>query len=95
MSRDNVGWGAPCIHGELLILGIEISQATGRQMLTLYVAHIYIGMSILDVMGLFEGHAANTVQFASLIFCILSAIYAFCISWIFRTLTISYRILSD
>jgi transposase InsO family protein len=28
MQSDNVGWGAPRIHGELLKLGIEISQAT-------------------------------------------------------------------
>ncbi len=28
MSRDNVGWGAPRIHGELQMLGIDISQAT-------------------------------------------------------------------
>ncbi len=28
MSRDNVGWGAPRIHGELQLLGIHISQAT-------------------------------------------------------------------
>jgi transposase InsO family protein len=28
MSRDNVGWGAPRIHGELLMLGINVSQAT-------------------------------------------------------------------
>ncbi len=28
MSRDNVGWGAPRIHGELSILGINVSQAT-------------------------------------------------------------------
>jgi hypothetical protein len=28
MSRDNVGWGAPRIHGELQKLGIQISQAT-------------------------------------------------------------------
>ena len=28
MSRDNPLWGAPRIHGELLKLGIEISQAT-------------------------------------------------------------------
>ena len=27
MSRDNPLWGAPRIHGELLKLGIEISQA--------------------------------------------------------------------
>ncbi len=28
MSRENPLWGAPRIHGELLMLGIEISQAT-------------------------------------------------------------------
>ena len=28
MQATNVGWGAPRIHGELLKLGIEISQAT-------------------------------------------------------------------
>ena len=28
MSQDNVGWGAPRIHGELRMLGIDISQAT-------------------------------------------------------------------
>jgi putative transposase len=28
MSRDNPLWGAPRIHGELLKLGIQISQAT-------------------------------------------------------------------
>ena len=28
MQSANVGWGAPRIHGELLKLGIEVSQAT-------------------------------------------------------------------
>ena len=28
MSRVNVGWGAPRIHGELQMLGIEVCQAT-------------------------------------------------------------------
>jgi transposase InsO family protein len=28
MSRDNVGWGAPRIHGELQMLGIHVSEAT-------------------------------------------------------------------
>ena len=30
MSRDNPLWGAPRIHGELLKLGIDVSQATFR-----------------------------------------------------------------
>ncbi len=28
MSRDNIGWGAPRIHGELQMLGIQISEST-------------------------------------------------------------------
>jgi hypothetical protein len=34
MSRDNPLWGVPRIHGELLILGIEVSESTvGRYMI--------------------------------------------------------------
>ena len=36
MSRDNVGWGAPRIHGELQMLGIHVSQATVAK----YMAHL-------------------------------------------------------
>ena len=28
MQATNIGWGAPRIHGELLKLGVEVSQAT-------------------------------------------------------------------
>jgi hypothetical protein len=28
MARENVLWGAPRIHGELLMLGFNVSQAT-------------------------------------------------------------------
>jgi hypothetical protein len=28
MSHDNIGWGAPRIHGELQMLGIHVSEAT-------------------------------------------------------------------
>jgi len=34
MSRENVLWGAPRIHGELLKLGIEVSQATVSKYIT-------------------------------------------------------------
>jgi len=34
MSRENPPWGAPRIHGELLMLGIEVSESTvGRYMI--------------------------------------------------------------
>jgi hypothetical protein len=32
MSRNNPGWGAPRIYGELLKPGIEITEPNGRQM---------------------------------------------------------------
>jgi len=28
MSRDNIGWGAPRIHGELQMVGIQVSEST-------------------------------------------------------------------
>ncbi|MDP1585290.1 MAG: hypothetical protein Q8M18_17870 [Bradyrhizobium sp.] len=31
MSQENPLWGAPRIHGELLKLGLAVSQAHGRQ----------------------------------------------------------------
>ncbi len=34
MSRENPLWGAPRIHGELLKLGIEISEATVSKLVT-------------------------------------------------------------
>jgi hypothetical protein len=36
MSRDNIGWGAPRIRGELQMLGIEVSQATVAKYMLLH-----------------------------------------------------------
>jgi len=37
MARDNFSWGAPRIHGELLMLGFDVSQATvSRYLSTVY-----------------------------------------------------------
>src|SRR3981189_2419417 len=33
MAEANVGWGAPRIHGELLKLGIEVSERTGSRLI--------------------------------------------------------------
>jgi len=33
MSTENLLWGAPRIHGELLKLGFEVAQSSGRQVL--------------------------------------------------------------
>ncbi len=34
MSRENAPWGAPRIHGELLMLGIEVAESTAAQYMT-------------------------------------------------------------
>jgi hypothetical protein len=34
MARDNVGWGAPRIHGELLKLGFVVSEATVSRLIS-------------------------------------------------------------
>ena len=51
--------------------------APGRQALTLYVAHILIGMGILDEMGLLDGSLSPQQIFQySLGFCAAAAIHA-------------------
>ncbi len=34
MSRNNIGWGAPRIHGELQMLGIQVSESTVAKYMT-------------------------------------------------------------
>lgn len=51
--------------------------APGRQSLTLYVAHILIGMGLLDEVGLLDGSLSTVEIFwFSVVFCIACAIYA-------------------
>ncbi|HHL42090.1 MAG TPA: DUF418 domain-containing protein [Hellea balneolensis] len=49
------------------VLGFLV--APGRQALTLYVAHIYVGMGVLQSLGYLESGRAEIAFFASLIFC--------------------------
>ncbi len=48
----------------------------GRQSLTLYMAHIVLGMGTLDTLGLLGGQPVTVSLAASLIFCILAVVYA-------------------
>ena len=48
----------------------------GRQTLTLYVAHIYLGMGMLDVLGMLGGQSIEQVMLASLLFCLACILYA-------------------
>jgi uncharacterized membrane protein YeiB len=57
---------------------------TGRQALTLYIAHIFIGMGILEALGMFEGQSAQMAIFAASIFIIASIFYVMLYSRFFK-----------
>jgi uncharacterized protein len=48
----------------------------GRQSLTLYAAHIYLGMEAMALFGWMQNQSAKTAIIASIIFCIAAIIYA-------------------
>lgn len=50
--------------------------ATGRQTLTLYIAHILIGMGTLEGLGLLGGQSYGAVAMAVTLFCVAAVIYA-------------------
>ncbi len=55
----------------------EWLAAPGRMALTLYVAHIYIGMGLLDALGLLNGSLTSGEIFTyALGFCLLSSLFA-------------------
>lgn len=76
-----------CLYASELFRHSRLFRAiipAGRQTLTLYIAHIYIGMSILEMMGMLEGQTANIALSASVIFCVAATIYAFLWSRMFK-----------
>ncbi|HBR98089.1 MAG TPA: transporter [Gammaproteobacteria bacterium] len=48
----------------------------GRQTLTLYIVHIYIGMGALEALGMFSGQSMGSVMAASLLFTVCACLYA-------------------
>ena len=58
-------------HGILRIL-----VPAGRQTLTLYIAHILIGMGILEALGLLGGQSIQAAVIAAVLFCAVATIYA-------------------
>ena len=56
----------------------------GRQTLTLYIAHIVIGMGLLEALRLTENQSTATALFASLVFCAAAATFAWLWSRRFR-----------
>ncbi len=56
---------------------LKLVGPAGRQTLTLYIAHILIGMGTLEAMGLLGGQTVQSAVIAALVFCLASTIYAF------------------
>lgn len=79
------GVGAACVViGACLLIAdrfaamgvMRIFVPAGRQTLTLYIAHILIGMGTLEALGMLGGQSVAQAVWASLLFCIAATIYA-------------------
>lgn len=55
---------------------LTVITPAGRQTLTLYIAHILIGMGVLEALGMLENQTVNTALIASMIFCLAATIFA-------------------
>ncbi len=55
---------------------LELFIPAGRQTLTLYIAHIVIGMGVMEALDLIGGQAAYEALLASMLFCIAATLYA-------------------
>ena len=71
------GW---CQHSAIL----KMITPAGRQTLTLYIAHILIGMGTLEELGLLGGQSLAAAVSAALLFCILATVYAYFWSKLFK-----------
>jgi len=80
------GIGAACVVVGLCLLAADrlaaigvtqIVAPAGRQTLTLYIAHILIGMGALEAMGLLGGQTVGQAICAALAFCAAATVYAF------------------
>lgn len=79
------GGGIACVViGLCLMLSKSLSgsriysffTAAGRQSLTLYIAHILIGMGTLEAFGMIGGQTTGTAILASIVFCIFATAMA-------------------
>lgn len=62
----------------------EMILPAGRQSLSLYIAHIIIGMGLLEAFGLLGGQSTGLSLFAAVVFCWLAVVGAFFWSCFFR-----------
>ncbi len=83
LHRPNAGWIPPLVH-------------TGQLALTLYVAHVVIGMGFLEAIGRLDNQSLSFAAVSGIIFSILSVIFAHLwrqrykrgpLEWVMRKLT--------
>ncbi len=55
---------------------LHVVTPAGRQTLSLYIAHILVGMGTLEGLGMLGGQSLVTALFASALFCVIATIYA-------------------
>lgn len=79
------GLGAACVVVGVCLLVSERLKAigvlrllvpAGRQTLTLYIAHIFVGMGTLEALGMLGGQTVGQAVGASLLFCFAATTYA-------------------
>jgi len=58
---------------------LRVFTLPGRQTLTLYIAHILIGMGVMEAFGFIDTQSANQALWASALFCIAAVVY--CLIW--------------
>jgi uncharacterized membrane protein YeiB len=72
---------APLLHKWGVLAALA---PAGRQTLTLYIAHILLGMGTLEALGMIGNQSIRTSLMASALFCILITIYAYIWSKAFK-----------
>ena len=55
---------------------LRIVVPAGRQTLSLYIAHILVGMGILEALGMLRGQSITAAVIAAVLFCTVATIYA-------------------
>lgn len=58
------------------VRGVRLLRRTGQLSLTLYVAHVVLGMGVLEALGLLEGQSVAFAVGAALCFCLLGMVFA-------------------
>ncbi len=63
---------------------LKLVTPAGRQTLTLYIAHILVGMGTLEALGMLGNQSISRAVAAALIFCLVTVLYALIWSKFFR-----------